>query len=185
VSRGAADGLLLRLAQPADIPRLETLIASSVRGLSVGYYSSALIESALRFMFGVDSQLIDDGTYYLLEGDAGPVACGGWSRRATLFGGDQHKSAVDPLLDPVVHPARIRAFYVHPEWAKRGLGRRLFDTCLAAARMAGFRELELVATLPGEPMYARVGFVRHERLEVHLPDGVMLLGVRMTRPITG
>lgn len=180
---GEADELTLRHAKAGDVPRLEALIATSVRGLSVGYYTDQQVESAIRYMFGVDSQLIKDRTYYLIENSTGPVACGGWSMRETLFGGDRHKSGADPLLDPRVAPARIRAFFVHPEWAKRGLGRRLYVACRNAAEAAGFRRFELAATLPGEPMYARLGFERVAPIEVTLRDGVVLPVVRMARPI--
>jgi GNAT superfamily N-acetyltransferase len=173
----------VRLATGADVPVLEALIATSVRALSVGFYTPEQIESGLRFVFGVDSQLIADRTYYVIDGPAGPVACGGWSRRATLYGGDQHKAGADPLLDPAAGPARIRAFFVHPDWARRGLATRLLAACAGAAAAAGFRSLELAATLPGEPLYAALGFVAHERSAVILPDGVALPIVRMTRPL--
>lgn len=173
----------LRLATAADIPALDALIAASVRELSVGYYTPEQIESGLRFVFGVDSQLIADDTYYLIDGPHGPVACGGWSRRQTLYGGDQHKPGNDPLLDPEQSPARIRAFFVDPAWARRGLATRLLDACAAAAAAAGFRALELAATLPGVPLYIALGFAAHERDDVPLPDGVRLPIVRMTRLI--
>jgi GNAT superfamily N-acetyltransferase len=166
-----------------DVPALRQLIDHSVRGLSAGFYSQRQIESALLHVFGVDSQLIADGTYYLVEGPAGPVAAGGWSGRATLYGGDQHKSAPDVLLDPAVEPARIRAFFVHPAWARRGLARRLFDRCRSAAEGAGFRALELGATLPGVPLYEALGFAPLERVDAMMPDGVVLPVVRMRLPI--
>ncbi len=172
----------LRLATPADIPELNSLIEASVRGLSVGYYTGSQIESALRYVFGPDTQLIADGTYYVITHPEGRlVACGGWSRRKTLYGGDQMKEAEDPLLDPRTEAARVRAFFVHPAWARRGLGRRLFERCLSDAAVAGFRMLELMATLPGEPLYQSLGFVAQERTEASLPDGETLPVVRMTR----
>src|SRR5262245_30314693 len=164
----------LRLATSADVPRLHELIERSVRELSVGYYSAAQIESSLRHVFGPDTQLIEDQTYFVIEGPAGElVASGGWSRQ-TLYGGDQMKSAADPLLDPATQPARIRAFFVHPDWARRGLARQLFEQCAAEAARAGFRVLELGATLPGEPLYRALGFVLVERTEAKLPDGEVL-----------
>src|ERR671932_2176071 len=123
----------LRPATPADVPALHALIAASVRGLSPGFYTTAQIESALEHMFGVDSQLIADGTYYVLDTGTELVAAGGWSARRTLYGGDQWKEAEDPRLDPDTEPARIRAFFVHPAWARRGLARRLFAECTRAA----------------------------------------------------
>lgn len=175
--------LALRVATPDDVPALRRLIDESVRGLSVGYYTDEQIESGLRYVFGVDSQLIADGTYYLIEGPAGPAAGGGWSFRATLYGGDQHKTSPDVLLDPAMEPARIRAFFVHPAWARRGLARKLFLACLTAARAAGFRSLALGATLPGVPLYEALGFSAHERVDAAMPDGVILPVVRMTRAI--
>ena len=172
---------LLRPATDADVPALRALIEQSVRGLSGGFYTPAQVESALRYVFGPDTQLIADGTYYVVEAEGDVVAAGGWSRRRTLYGGDQMRTGADPPLDPASEPARIRAFFVHPSWARRGLGRLLFNECLAAARAAGFRELELVATLPGEPLYAALGFAARERTTVALPDGEGLPVVRMTR----
>ncbi|MEJ7812766.1 MAG: GNAT family N-acetyltransferase [Gemmatimonadaceae bacterium] len=176
----------LRLATPADVPAIEALMALSVRGLSDGFYTSVQVESALRHAFGVDSQLIADGTYFVMESGPQLVAAGGWSARRTLHGGDRAKGADDdPRLDPAAEPARIRAFFVHPAWARRGLARALFARSLEAARAAGFRSLELVATLPGEPLYAALGFVARERMIVPLPDGLALPCVSMTRPVGG
>jgi GNAT superfamily N-acetyltransferase len=179
----AVDELSLRHATARDVAQLEALIQDSVRTLSVGYYTAEQIESALRFVFGVDTQLIADRTYYLIEGPDGIAACGGWSKRETLYGGDQHKSEGDPLLDPRTSPARIRAFFVHPAWARRGLARRLFVACRNAAEAAGFSRFELGATLPGVPLYTRLGFHRDERIDVTMPDGVVLPIVRMSRSI--
>lgn len=181
----SGDSFTLRLATGQDVPELRLLIEASVRGLSEGVYSPSQIESALRFVFGPDSQLIADGTYYVILAPPGHlVAAGGWSRRQTLYGGDQMKGAADPLLHPRTEPARIRAFFVHPAWARRGLGRRLFDRCAADAAAAGFRAFELMATLPGEPLYRALGFQEVDRLEARLPDGTLLPVVRMARPLT-
>jgi GNAT superfamily N-acetyltransferase len=175
----------LRLATCDDIPRLHGLIEQSVRALSVGYYTGPQVESALRYVFGPDTRIIADRTYYVIEGgDGGLAAAGGWSRRRTLYGGDQMKGAEDPLLDPTSEPARIRAFFVHPAWARRGLGRRLFDRCAGDAAAAGFRSLELMATLPGEPLYRALGFTPVERVTASLPDGETLPVVRMARPLS-
>jgi GNAT superfamily N-acetyltransferase len=179
------DSFTLRLATAQDVPELSVLIEASVRGLSEGVYSPSQIESALRFVFGPDSQLIADGTYYVVVATSGQmVAAGGWSRRQTLYGGDQMKGAADPLLDPGTDPARIRAFFVHPGWVRRGLGRRLFERCAADAAVAGFQAFELMATLPGEPLYRALGFREVDRLEARLPDGTRLPVVRMARPLT-
>ena len=176
---------MIRVASPADVPALESLIAISVRELSAGFYSHAQIEAALIAVFGVDTQLIADGTYYVIDGPSGPMAAGGWSFRRTLYGGDQMKGAEDPRLDPTSEAARIRAFFVHPEWTRRGLARQLYDTCASAAVQAGFRELELMATLPGEPLYVALGFSALERVSVPIAAGVELPLVRMRRRIGG
>jgi L-amino acid N-acyltransferase YncA len=172
-----------RLATPADVPAIRTLIEESVRGLSEPFYSSRQIDSALRYLFGADSQIIADGTYYVADVDGEVIASGGWSRRQTLHGGDQFKGAEDPLLDPRTEPARIRAFFVDPRWARRGMGRLLFHVCATAAREAGFRALELTATLPGEPLYTSLGFDVVERGAVAMPDGVELPTARMRRSL--
>jgi GNAT superfamily N-acetyltransferase len=173
----------VRVATDADVPALRALIAASVRGLSAGYYTPEQAESALVHVFGPDTQLIADGTYYVIEAGGALVAAGGWSHRRTLYGGDQTKSGEDPALDPATEPARIRAFFVHPAWARRGLGRALFERCRLAAREAGFRELTLVATLPGVPLYEALGFERGESFAVPMADGAELPVVRMTRPV--
>lgn len=154
----------------ADVPVLEQLITASVRGLNAGRYTQAEMDAALAGVFGVDTQLIADGTYYVIDGPAGPAAAGGWSGRRTLYGGDKMKELEDPRLDPRMEPARIRAFFVHPEWSRRGLARRLYSECERAARAAGFRGFELVATLPGEPFYIALGFSVVERIVVAVAE---------------
>lgn len=173
----------IRVAKCDEIPLLEQLIAASVRGLSEGYYSPAQIESALIHVFGVDTQLIADGTYFVAELDGQIVGCGGWSKRKTLFGGDQTKSGADDLLDPNVDAARIRAFFIHPDFARRGIGKQLIEACEQAAAAAGFRRLEMGATLPGEPMYRAVGYEVLERFDLPFPDGVILPLVRMGKDL--
>ena len=163
---------MLRTATRSDIPALTQLIRTSGLALSAGYYSAEQAGAIVRHVFGVDSQLIEDGTYFAIEQRGQIIACGGWSRRRTLFGGDQTKAGVDPLLDPTLEPARIRAFFVHPSMARRGLGRELMAACIAAAKEAGFTALELVATLPGEPLYLASGFAVVERFDLHLPGDV-------------
>jgi GNAT superfamily N-acetyltransferase len=174
----------LRAARLDDLPDIEALIARSARELSDGYYSSAQVSGLLRHVFGADTQLIRDGTYFVAEVDAGAlVAAGGWSRRRTLYGGDRMKGGEDPLLDPAREAARIRAFFVDPRWARRGLGRRLFAECAAAARAAGFGTLALVATLPGEPLYRSLGFELTERFDLRLPDGLEVPVAHMRRSV--
>jgi GNAT superfamily N-acetyltransferase len=178
--------MLPRLARRTDIPALNALIESSARALSVGFYTPEQVEALVQHVFGVDTQLIDDGTYYVIDApDGSPAAAGGWSARRTLYGGDQHKSVEDPRLDPVAEPARIRAFFVHPDWARRGFGRLLYETCAAAASAAEFHSLELMATLPGIPLYVALGFERLEPVEIMLPDDIPVPLVRMGRSLRG
>ena len=181
----ADPALRLRVATLADVRSLNALIAESARELSIGFYSAAQTEALLTHVFGVDTQLIADGTYYVVrdEGHDEAAACGGWSARRTLYGGDQAKAGEDSRLDPRVDAARIRAFFVHPRFARRGLGRRLYLECERAARAAGFRRFELMATLPGEPFYATLGFSAVERTSAQLPGGVDVPLVRMERTI--
>lgn len=175
----------LRPATLNDLPALQALIPASVRALSQGYYTPEQIESAIRYVFGPDTQLIADGTYFAAEAEGTIVGCGGWSRRRTLYGGDQMKEAEDPLLDPATEAAKIRAFFVHPRWARRGIASMIMEACRAAAAEAGFTRLELMATLPGEPLYRAFGFEARERVETTLADGVRVPFVRMDRPIGG
>ena len=172
-----------RLATDADIPAIRRLIDMSVRGLSEPLYSRQQVDSALRYLLGPDSQLIADGTYYLAEAGGEVIASGGWSRRQTLHGGDQFKHGDDPLVDPSREPARLRAFFVDPRWARRGIGGLMFHICSTAARAAGFRDLELTATLPGERLYATLGFAVVERGAVTMPDGVALETALMRRSL--
>jgi GNAT superfamily N-acetyltransferase len=172
----------VRVATMADVPALNALIVASVRQLSVGFYSPAQIDAALEAVFGVDSQLIADETYYVIDGAQGPAAAGGWSGRDTLYGGDQAKGAVDRRLDPATEPARIRAFFVHPVYARQGLARMLYGVCERVAVAAGFRRFELMATLPGEPFYRALGFTVVERLVLPL-GGQEIPFARMGRDI--
>jgi len=176
--------VLIRLACAADVPKLQELVERSARALSVGYYSDVQIESAVRYVFGVDSSLISDGTYFVAETQAVLAGCGGWSRRRNLYGGDQRPAGSMELLDPALEAARIRAFFVAPEYARHGIGRRLLETCAAAARKAGFRQLELMATLPGVPFYRNVGFRECEPFTDTLPDGTRIEFVRMEQPLS-
>lgn len=173
-----------RLATLNDVDGLKTLIALSARGLNLGDYTPAQVESILRNVYGVDTQLLADGTYYVVEESGVILGCGGWSKRKTLYGGDQHKtSAEDNLLDPATDAARIRAFFVHPGWARQGIGGLLMQICEDAARRAGFRKMELMATLTGEYLYARFGFAAVEEVNVPLPDGETMKVRRMTKNI--
>jgi GNAT superfamily N-acetyltransferase len=173
----------LRIAVAADIPELERLIERSGIALSAGFYTEAQAAAVTRHVFGVDTQLIDDGSYYLIEQDGVTVACGGWSARRTLFGADRTKTGPDPRLDPATEPARIRAFFVDPALARRGLGRRLIEHCTAAAVAAGFRSLELAATMPGVPLYLASGFAIVDEFTITLPGEVIVPLARMRRDI--
>ena len=173
--------ILIRLATPADIPALGRLIELSVRRLQAHDYTPAQIEGALRSVFGVDSRLIDDRTYFAAEDQGTLVGCGGWSRRRTLFGGDHYAEREDALLDPRVDAAKIRAFFVHPDWARRGIGTMILVACERAALAAGFTRLEMGATLTGVPLYHARGYVATDRIAVPLPGGESLPIVRMEK----
>jgi GNAT superfamily N-acetyltransferase len=174
---------VLRLAAPLDVPAVQSLINASVRALSIGYYTDAQIDEALVSIFGVDTQLLSDGTYFVIELGSVLAAAGGWSKRATLYGGDQTKGAIDPLLDPLLDAARIRAFFVAPEFARQGLARQLYNACEHAALHAGFRRFQLGATLPGVPLYHALGFTALEQIESPMRFGLSLPIVRMERAI--
>lgn len=174
----------IRLATLEEVPVLNVLIEASVRGLGAQDYPPEVVESSLKYVFGVDTQLIADGTYFAVELEGQVVGCGGWSRRKTLYGGDQAKDSADNLLDPATDAARIRAFFVHPDFARRGIGRLIMTTCEDAARQAGFTRLELMATLTGEPLYAASGFTVDERIVSTLPDGAQFAITRMSKPLS-
>jgi GNAT superfamily N-acetyltransferase len=142
-----------RLAREDDIPELEALIPLSVRALQACHYSLAQMEAALGPVFGVDRQLIRDGTYFIVERKAQIVGCGGWSKRRSLYGSDRTRTEPDLELDPAWDAARVRAFFVHPTWARRGIGRSIMAACERAIIAAGFRKVDIVATLAGEPLY--------------------------------
>jgi GNAT superfamily N-acetyltransferase len=170
-----------RLAREDDIPALEALIPVSVRALQAPHYSPAQMEAALGPVFGVDRQLIRDGTYFVVERDTQILGCGGWSKRRSLYGSDHDRTEPDPELDPKRDAARVRAFFVHPIWARRGIGRSIMTACERAIVAAGFRAVEIVATLAGEPLYASFGYVVVERYEIAMTGGLGLPVVRMTR----
>jgi N-acetylglutamate synthase-like GNAT family acetyltransferase len=173
----------IRKAKPADVPRLRDLIEASVRGLQAQDYSPPQIEGALRSIYGVDSQLITDGTYFAAQSEAEIVGCGGWSFRKTLYAGDQYAAREDSLLDPAHDAAKIRAFFVHPQWAGRGIGSLILDACENAASAAGFTRLEMGATLSGVPFYRSKRYVEVENQQIPLCNGESLLIVRMAKKI--
>lgn len=171
----------LRLATADDAPALHELIEASVRGLQAGGYSPQQIDAALRGVFGVDTQLVADGTYFVVTDDDAIAGCGGWSRRRTLYGGDQWAAREDSLLDPARDAAKIRAFFVHPRFARRGVGTMILRACESAAAAAGFTRLEMGATLTGIPLYRAHGYIEREPAEVPLGNGVTLPIVRMEK----
>jgi GNAT superfamily N-acetyltransferase len=178
------DDIAIRLATRDDVGALGELIALSARRLSEGFYTPEQIDAAVREIFGVDTQLVDDGTYYVAEAGGRAVGCGGWSRRRTLFGGDRWKGGLeDAALDPAIAPGRIRAFFVHPEWARRRIGARILEACERAAAAEGFRRLELVATLPGEPLYRACGYLAVEPVDIPTSGGVVVPAVLMGKDI--
>jgi N-acetylglutamate synthase-like GNAT family acetyltransferase len=174
---------VLRLATEADVPALERLIPLSVRSLQAAHYSPEQMGAAIGPVFGVDRQLISDGTYFVVENEGRIVGCGGWSKRKAMYGGDRGRAGEDALLDPKTDAARIRAFFVHPDFARRGIGRRILAECEMAISAAGFNRMELVSTLTGEPLYAAAGFEVLERFEAPLPNGLGLPTVRMGKAL--
>ncbi len=175
----------LRKAAMSDIPRLLEVIEASVRGLQAMDYTPAQIEGALKSVYGVDTQLIADGTYLAVEtaSDGTIIACGGWSQRKTLYGGDQYVGREDSLLDPAHEAAKIRAFFVHPDWARKGIGSLILEACEEAALAAGFSRIEMGATLSGVPFYRAKGYIELESQNVPLGNGEVLPIVRMGKSI--
>lgn len=172
---------VLRQATRADVPALQALIANSARTLGAAYYSSEQIEGALRGAFGVDTQLIDDGTYHVIEAEGRIVACGGWSRRKTLFGGDARADRDAALLDPEHDAARIRAYFVDPTYERRGLGRAILARCEADACAEGFMRLALMATLSGVRLYQANGWIAEPPIEHPVGDDLTITFVPMNK----
>ena len=179
----------VRKATHGGIPRLKEIIEASVRGLQAADYSPAQMNGALASVYGVDTQLISDGTYFAAEtlhqptGKTEIVACGGWSKRKTLYGGDQYAGREDSLLDPARDAAKIRAFFVHPNWARQGIGSLILEICETAAIAAGFTRLEMGATLSGMPFYRAKGYSEIQTQTVPLGNGEVLPIVRMAKVV--
>jgi GNAT superfamily N-acetyltransferase len=163
--------LHIRPARPDEKDLLTALIVQSARQLSRGHYTEAQIEAAVTYVFGVDSELVEDGTYFVVEEDGIILACGGWSRRRTLFGGDHYHGRSSGFLDPATEPAKIRAFFVHPDHARRGIGSALLRHCEQETARHGFTRLEMMATLPGVKLYERFGYEGQEYTVYTAPDG--------------
>lgn len=192
----ATSQVRLRLAVPEDVPVLRKLIEASVRGLQTEDYTPAQIEGALATVFGVDSQLIADGTYIVAEAPSAAnaggestgaqsggtiVGCGGWSKRKTLYGSDHWTGREDALLDPQRDAAKIRAFFIHPDWARQGVGSQILQACEDAARAAGFTRYEMGATLTGAKLFATRGYVPVEPISVPLNNGEALPVIHMEK----
>jgi GNAT superfamily N-acetyltransferase len=179
----------IRVATEADIPALHALIEASVRGLQAGDYTPAQIEGALGTVLGLDTQLIRDQTYYVVEtlptkgSRERKLGCGGWSKRKTLFGSDNASVREPELLDPAIDAAKVRAIFVHPDYARRGLGSIILTHVEAAAQAAGFHRFEMGSTLTGVPLYRLKGYVEIERIAVPLHNGEALPVVRMTKTV--
>jgi GNAT superfamily N-acetyltransferase len=174
--------ITLRKATLDDVPALQSLIARSARGLSKAEYRPAQVEGALRGAFGVDTQLVNDQTYFVAEESGALVGCGGWSFRSTLFGSDAHGERDSSLLDPKSQAAKIRAFFVDPAWARRGIGTLLLERCEQEARAHGFSTVELMATLPGVKLYAVRGYAGSEmvRYQVGAGESIEFIPMRKT-----
>ena len=172
---------MIRKAVHADLPGIERVMRASMSSLGAKFYDAQQTASAVEFISVIDPQLIDDQTYFVVEADGRIVACGGWSKRAKLFSGPSSESGKAALLDPATDAARIRAMFVDPAYARRGLGRQILEAAERDATLAGFRTFELMATLPGVPLYRACGYEEIERAAIELPDGTQLDCVRMTR----
>ena len=177
-----AHDLTVRLATVDDIPTLDALIARSARLLGRGFYTDEETEAAITHVFGADSELVADGSYLVAEADGAIAGCGGWSRRPTLFGGDRYAARTEGMLDPSRDAARIRAFFVSPDHARRGVGTMLLAACETAAREHGFKTAALMATLPGVPFYVAHGYVPGEAITLDL-GGVSVGFVPMNKSI--
>jgi GNAT superfamily N-acetyltransferase len=185
------EDLKLRLALEADLPALEALMNASIRELQTPFLSAQQIAASFSVM-GLDSQLVADRTYFVVEAGSGLTeagvriaGCGGWSRRATLFGGDHSANRDTALLDPAADAARVRAMYTHPHFARRGIGRMILVACESAAAAEGFAACELAATLAGEPLYRACGYRQIERFNAETPHGVSVPLVRMGKSLGG
>jgi GNAT superfamily N-acetyltransferase len=175
--------MIIRKATMDERDAISHLIAESARELSRAHYTDAQIEAAIATVFGVDTDLIEDGTYFVVESDGQLAGCGGWSKRKTLFGGDQYSSRDTAYLDPKTEPAKIRAFFIRPSHARKGIARAILSRCEDEARAQGFRALELMATLPGIEFYKSCGFVETGNFDLDLTDSVTLELVPMRKEL--
>jgi GNAT superfamily N-acetyltransferase len=174
---------VLRVATAADASRVQVLMKESAEALFPRYYGERQSASAVRYIAQVDRMLLSDGTYFVLESDGELVACGGWSRRDRLYTGSGASEGDGRILDPATEAAKVRAMFVRADWTRRGLGRRIIEACEAAARREGYRQLDLMATLPGVPLYLACGFEPLGEIDVALVDGVTVTCVPMEKSI--
>jgi GNAT superfamily N-acetyltransferase len=172
----------IRLAEPADLPTLRALMEAAISRLQASFLSPDEVAASFSIM-GLDTQLVADRTYFVVLSGARVAGCGGWRRRATLFGGDHSAGRDAALLDPASDAARVRAMYTHPDFVRRGVGRRILDACEAAAAAEGFGRCELAATLAGEPLYLACGYQEIERFDERTPSGVAVPLVRMGKSL--
>lgn len=182
----SASQFLIRTANQSDIPELRALIELSVRNLQKDDYTPGQIEGALGHALGLDTQLVEDQTYFVaapVNDPARIAGCGGWSFRRTLFGSDHGPNREGALLDPAIDAAKIRAIFVHPEWARQGLGTLILKHCEDAAQQAGFTKLEMGSTLTGVALYTLKGYIAHENVAVPLPNGEALPIVHMVKSL--
>lgn len=174
---------IIRKARLEDRDRLSELIAESARGLSREHYDDAQIEAAIANLFGVDTTLIEDGTYFVAEEEGVLAGCGGWSRRKTLFGGDQFATRDVSYIDPQSDPAKIRAFFIHPNYARRGIAHAILRECEREAAAHGFRAVELMSTLPGVEFYKACGYAEQGNYDLELAGGVTVQFVPMRKDL--
>jgi GNAT superfamily N-acetyltransferase len=170
---------MIRKAVPADLPAIQRVMQASMAALGAAWYDGVQLASAIQYIAVGDHHLVDDGTFFVAEEEGRIVACGGWSARRKLFSGPAEQTSLQGWLDPATEAARVRAMFVDPAYARRGLGRQILEAAEADARRAGFRRYELMATLPGVPLYTACGYEEIEKTAIELPDGVRLDCVRM------
>lgn len=175
----------LRKVTFADRSEIEKLIAESVRGLGRDDYDEKQIELSIKTVFGVDTELIADGTYFIAEAEDGrPAGCGGWSRRRTLYGASVYSKTRDSnLLDPETDPAKIRAFFIHPDFARKGVGTMILEACEREAKTHGFRSAEMMATLPGVKLYEARGYAGAEKVDVPVGENIYITCIRMRKDL--
>ena len=175
---------IIRKATLADRPAIAQLIKGSARSLSRADYSDEQIEGAIAKIFGVDTNLIIDGTYFVADSAGTLIGCGGWSKRKTLFGGDQYSTRDAGELDPETEPAKISAFFIHSKHARKGIARAILARCETEARECGFQALELMSTLPGIKLYGACGYQSEDRIELEVGQGVTIGLVQMRKELS-